>query len=328
MFTLEKDAGREFTVLNLSDMQIWEENWTVDGERSRSVVKTIEALMERVRPDLVTVSGDISYGDALEAYEYFCGFMDSFGVPWAPVLGNHDHSCGPERDREIAGVFRKSRFCLFEEGDPAIGCGNYVIRITENGRPVEGFIMIDSHNMTRYVGPDGKEAKEYDRLWPDQLGWYLDRVAELKAEGCNDTTVIMHIPPNFFRELWNIATQDDFEFRDMSIDDCTGIRWWKKDFLGAFGMRHEGICCYPEEDGTAAALIGSGSTHHLIVGHDHANNYVIPYAGITWIYTMKTGRSSYWDPDLNGGTVLTVGSSGVTSVRHEFVSPSVFSAES
>ena len=37
------------------------------------------------------------------------------------------------------------------------------------------------------------------------------------------------------------------------------------------------------------------------------------------IFALKTGLGCYWNPILNGGTVLKVNETGVCEVHHEFV---------
>ena len=37
------------------------------------------------------------------------------------------------------------------------------------------------------------------------------------------------------------------------------------------------------------------------------------------IYALKIGAGCYWNPILNGGTVISVGERGVRDVKHEYV---------
>ena len=62
-----------------------------------------------------------------------------------------------------------------------------------------------------------------------------------------------------------------------------------------------------------------GSTKNVVVGHDHVNNFVIDYCGVKLVYGLKTGAGCYWNPILNGGTVITIGENGVRGIHHEFV---------
>jgi hypothetical protein len=58
------------------------------------------------------------------------------------------------------------------------------------------------------------------------------------------------------------------------------------------------------------------------------NNWIIPYRGIRLIYALKTGAGCYWEPALNGGTVLKIDGNGVADVYHEYVDPSGIGSES
>jgi beta-galactosidase GanA len=67
-----------------------------------------------------------------------------------------------------------------------------------------------------------------------------------------------------------------------------------------------------------------GSTKNIICGHNHVNNWVVKYDGVRFIFGTKTGSGSYWEPEINGGTVFTIDENGVESVRHEYVDISEF----
>ena len=95
---LKKSKNKDFLILNLTDPHLY--NCALGDHPNPAILKyTISTLMERVHPDLITISGDIGWaglagGDA--AHRYFADFIDEFGVPWAPVWGNHDQPAGME----------------------------------------------------------------------------------------------------------------------------------------------------------------------------------------------------------------------------------------
>ena len=57
----------------------------------------------------------------------------------------------------------------------------------------------------------------------------------------------------------------------------------------------------------------------IIVGHDHNNNWIIRHKGIRFVFSLKTGPGCYWEPALNGGTVLKITSNGIGDIYHEYV---------
>ena len=104
MKRLIKEHGRDFVILNLSDPQLSNKEWG-EGEKARSILEyTVKELMERVKPDLVTVSGDIAWAGADHSYDMFAAMLERYGVPWAPVWGNHDEQGGLELTDAVAAV--------------------------------------------------------------------------------------------------------------------------------------------------------------------------------------------------------------------------------
>ncbi len=61
-----------------------------------------------------------------------------------------------------------------------------------------------------------------------------------------------------------------------------------------------------------------------ICGHNHVNNWVVKYKGVRFVFGTKTGCGSYWEPEINGSTVLTINENGVVSVNHEYVDVAEF----
>ena len=95
MFRIEKRKDEDFTVLNLSDPQIADVNLYEQDRIYNVMVNTVKELVEREKPDLITVSGDISYGSGpMDTYSFFADFIDSFQIPWSVVWGNHDNQGG------------------------------------------------------------------------------------------------------------------------------------------------------------------------------------------------------------------------------------------
>ena len=115
MRILPKTADKDFTVLNLTDIHWDIVAWAPGNQEYETVISTIQELIQRTQPDLITISGDLSWGMAVESYVAVADLMDSFGIPWAPVWGNHDYE-KPEVNRGAVEEFAKRPLCLFEAG--------------------------------------------------------------------------------------------------------------------------------------------------------------------------------------------------------------------
>jgi len=324
MFTLSKSKEKDFIVLNLSDPQMGDSEWEESHQHYKILTETVRTLVERVHPDLITVSGDLSWAGNNIAYEKLASFLDTFRIPWAPVWGNHDNQDGPEAVDKVVDGYLQHPYCLYEKGDPAIGNGNYIIRITEEGRPVEAILMMDSHDRDPWVNEQGEETWGWAKLIPEQLEWYRQQIEALKADGFTDTTMIMHIPIYAYWDAWKAAIRPDVEHEKLTVEESYNGSCWNDGYKECFGVRYEDICSYPEDEGAFALIRELGSTHHIISGHDHVNNFVIPYEGVKFIYSMKTGAGCYWKPILNGGTVLRITAQGVADVHHEYVDPAPY----
>ena len=319
MLTVQKEKDRDFLILNLTDTHLSDAEWAPGCEKRRILEGTIRTLMERVRPDLVTVSGDLSYIGNVRAYEMLADFLDSFGVPWAPVWGNHDDEEGPEAVERVVRGYLKHPLCLYERGPAELGNGNYVILVEEEGRPAEGLLMMDSHDRETFTGADGKPYVDYARLLPAQLDWMKEQIRALSAAGCADTTLILHMPIYAYRSAAEAALRAGIDGRAVTKEEADGTGVWNPGYEASFGLWREGICSPPVDEGAFDVLLEGGTTRHVIAGHDHVNTFAIPYRGIWLCYGLKTGTGSYWEEGINGGTVLRVTSRGVAEVRHEFV---------
>lgn len=322
MKVLKKKTGQDFVVLNLTDPQLGDPEWA-EGSLDRRVLEyTVEELVKRVKPDLITISGDLGWAEYTLAYDLFAELLEKFQIPWAPIWGNHDNQNGAEHVAFIVNRYRKYSHFLYEEGDPAMGNGNYVIAIEEEGKVVEGLIMMDSHNRVDYVDDKG-EVKQVDaKLLPLQMDWYRAQIHALKERGCNSATMVLHIPPYAFREASKAAFKEGLDLTKVTLQEAEGNSCWQVGYENSVGVQYEGICSHPEEDGVFALIQEEGVTKRVIAGHDHVNNWMITYQGVQLIYGLKTGAGCYWNPLLNGGTTLKVGSEGVYEVKHEYVDAS------
>lgn len=313
MFVLKKSPERDFIILNITDPQLSDEESETTHPYYKIFDDTMKILLNRTHPDLITVTGDITWSHCKTAHKRFCDYMDALGIPWAPVWGNHDCDMPGTRETKVVEFFGRKN-CLFENGDERFGNGNYIIRIDENDHPVEVLFMLDSHDREEYTNAAGVTEGVWAKLYQEQIKWLTDSAKEMPCE----CSVFLHIPIYAYREAWTAAFRaDEYDPKSVRPEESTDGKFWRID--GCSGVKYEDICSYPEDDGVIAAIESAGNIGLVVAGHDHTNNFIIPWHGTKLVYGTKLGAGCYWDAHVSGGTVITVGSSGVKEVRHEYV---------
>ncbi|MBQ3499689.1 MAG: metallophosphoesterase [Clostridia bacterium] len=304
---LKKTPGEDFVVLNLADVQLYDDE--LYEEVGMEAMALIEKLIEDTDPDLITLSGDNAWGTM--TYLKLIELVDSYGIPWGAVMGNHD---GQRCISEFWAAYHlaEAENSVFEFGPKDMGYGNYVINITENGKIVHSVYMMDTHNNREYETENGTIGG-YDHLWENQMDWY-----EWCVKGTNavagktvESTVIMHIPVVEYYDAWHAVATD--------IDEANGkLGVIENPTDDAYGRRGETGGHPPVNNGFFDLCKELGSTKNMIVGHDHVNDYSIVYQGIRLTYAVKVGRGCYFAEDMMGGTTLAINSDGEGTITQHY----------
>ncbi len=301
---LEKEPGKDFVVLNLTDVQL--EKWEAYAEKGEQTTETIDYLIKKTNPDLITLTGDNAWSTS--TYLKLIEDIDAYGIPWAPVMGNHDGSCCIN-EFWCAYEMAQAENCIFKFGPKNMGYGNYIINIKENGRIVHTLFMMDTHSDIQDENNiNGAYQSGYDNLWANQLEWYEWAVKGIKslAGYTVPSSVFIHIPLVEFKTAYDEAY--DVE------KDCFKPLY----AMTSFGKNLEGVCCAPQNNGFFSLCQRLGSTHDIIAGHDHVNYSSILYQGIRLTYSLKCGAGGYWEEGISGGTTLSINSLGLTKTEHVF----------
>ena len=361
MIKLNKTKGKDFTILNLSDPQLKETEWGLNGgdpKKSEIFKYTVDELIKRANPDLITITGDLSYPFDMAVYDKYAEYFDKVGIPFTVVWGNHDNEIDLEPVDEMVEKLSKSKYFVFEKGPRELGSGNFVIAIEEDGKIVEGMIMMDTHDALFYLPHEDTrqtminknvadlmlthkqqisafEARGYterDVKWMNpkmtskQVKWYSEQIEMLKGLGCNDTSLFIHVPIYAYATAFASAFNDNYNPLEVSVEDSYKGDCWIEGYKDSFGVKHEknpefcnSVSCYAADDGVFDAIKAGGTTKTVVCGHAHTNNYVITFEGVKLAFSLKTGAGCYWNEDLNGGTVLKIGENGVKDLYHEYV---------
>lgn len=298
--SLEKTAGEDFTILLFTDIQLW--TLVSDNRRAFAIM---DELVERTDPDLIVLPGDNVSGISTDILTLqLVSKMESYGVPWAPVFGNHDAEGNATLEWQ-GDRFEEAEHCLFDRGPTDLyGVGNYFVNIFEDGAPIYSLCFMDNG---RYIDYGDRTAETYVDY--AQIAWYKWNIEGLNAEFGTS------VPSMSFSHFAFPEMREAVEKYGILSDDG---RYVIPEDMG------QGSCAYlpgaaPVNSGFFETAKASGLTHAFF-GHDHENDARITVDGVTLSYGLKTGPSPRpWNSAKEyGGTVITIGDDGV-SVRNEVV---------
>ena len=221
----------------------------------------LNRMVEEVQPDLMLVLGDttLTARNDIE-YERFVRQMDRYEVPWACVFGNHDDE-GRADKAKLVDILLTSKNGLFEYGPSDLhGAGNYVIRLTRDGKTEQALFLMDSGSSLEF-------PEKTDGINENQVAWYQWNMEGFKAAegGYPKNMSFFHIPLPVYSEL------DSF----------------------VQGERAEDSCPSNTDGGLISAMQRLNGTH-LFAAHDHNNNFIAEKDGLKICYAMKSSYNCYF----------------------------------
>ena len=299
-FTTDED----FKVLHLTDIHIG--GGFLSLKKDAMALNAVAAMIKAEQPDLVVVTGDISFPvpysagtlNNLESAKVFAALMEQLGVYWTVAFGNHDSEAYSYYDRPAISEFYSSeefKYCLYTPGpDDVDGYGNQIINVkNSDGIITQSLYVFDSHSYTDgdFLGIFWK----YDNIHENQVQWYKDNViaynaqnnALLKEMGKEENSDIksaafFHIPLTEQRDAW-------YEYRDAGYQDTENVKL----IYGLAGESGNVVFCGMHEDNLFETMQELGSTKAIFCGHDHDNNFSIDYKGIRFTYGMSIDYLAY-----------------------------------
>ena len=314
MLTIKKAKGKDFKVLNITDTHLVTVDWENPVVRD-TFVAMIDALVEKTQPDLITMSGDISFADWIPSYKYFGDMMDKYGIPWTVCWGNHDHQAGKNQLLEYEKQYMEYTNFFYESGCYEYGVGSNTIAIDDGERVIHGLIMIDCFIPEAPTVADDDPEKGKKILAPELIEWYKKQVNTLSGMGCCETTIITHVPLYEYKLAFDEAFNSEYDRRKISFEESFDQKYWNDGYRDSFGVMAEKRVCYSDASvGLFDEMLKLGSTKNVIVGHDHVNNFSINYKGIRLTYGMAS--SSVGFKNTVGGTLITVNDEGKANICH------------
>lgn len=298
--TVEKQAGKDFVILNLADVQMCD---LEDIFHFNTIKSEIEFLVKTTNPDLITLTGDQTWSrENMVSLKLLITLLEEFNIPYAPVFGNHDY--GADGDFAIASqtfcctAYENAPHCLFSRGPSNLGgLGNYVINITENGKIFKTLFMLDSGY--------GTTITTQQIEW---LKWNAEGIKKANGGQSPQGACFLHKPLPEFAEAYFKYSRKDSSVTQISPEVHA--------YYSLSGSRQNG----------AFEVLKSYGVSDIVCGHQHGNNFTLKYQDVRLTFALKTGElGGFVDCDevyLNGATTLSFGES--TKIENHFVERNQF----
>lgn len=325
-FFVDVPTGRNPVVLQLTDPQIADgaqartkdrinqslkEFWSADNFDALVGDYTKE-IVEATNPDLILVTGDIIYGefdDNGSMTQKYVQLMESLGVPWAPILGNHDAELAMGVDW-LCQQFENAENCLFKQRE-LMGNGNYNVAIRQGGEVKRVFFMLDSNgasNAHENSIANGHTPQTVG-IFDDQIEWYEDTAKNI-IRLCPRAKIAFayHIPS----EAFSLAA---LTYNYFNYKGCKNVNIFNSALPGSgdFGLLTQPFDCW-DITGKVFNSMKDLGCDLIMVGHEHSNSASIMYEGVRLQFGQK---SSLYDstPYVNPATY---------AVKGEYVGASSF----
>lgn len=336
-FVVEVESGKEPVILQLSDTQI------IDSTQDRraepldefarnywSMAKINERLYDSLtdtinatQPDLILITGDLVYGefdDNGTVLENLIAKMESFGIPWAPVFGNHDNESAKGVDWQCQQL-ENAQHCLFKQRT-LTGNGNYTVGIKQDEVLKRVFFMMDSNGCTAMQNPNG-HSKTSVGFGQDQMDWSVDLARQIKAAS-PDTKIsfAFHIQIAAFADAYA-----KYGFTNSNtVNNPINIDKLENKAEGDFGYLGRDLKSPWDANNAFYNRIKAVGVDSIFVGHEHCNSASVVYEGIRFQFGQKIGtydRANFvqndgtvygaymgGDTPLSGGTVMIMAEDG------------------
>ncbi|KAK1934646.1 putative inactive purple acid phosphatase 29 [Phytophthora citrophthora] len=252
--------------------------------REAVMIAFLDEILDIEQPDFVVFTGDNvqaynSINDAL-GISIFTERVESRGIPWTAVFGNHDIEGGLSRDEMLKLMVDGKLFSHMKYGPRNIGgVGNYEVNVVApvdgpwgvQGSTVFRMYFLDSHSNVDTDAYPLVNTQGYEWIKESQIDFYKElSSAHTNANDSVPAVMYFHIPiPEY--ALVSSSTQE--------------------------GVKNESVASAHVNCGLFSALVEMGDVKATFVGHDHVNEYCYLRQGIQLCYGGGIGFGRAYGSD-------------------------------
>lgn len=330
-FFVDVPEGREIKVLQITDTQIIDSSTDTHGyiqdattiASYRNTVdhdsmdiycfKYLRELIEETQPDFIIMTGDNVYGkydDDGHILTRLIECMESFGIPWAPIIGNHDAATALGIDW-VCEQYEKAENCLFKQRSLS-GNGNYTVGIRQGGELKRLFVMLDSNGYSDSPSTANGHTYTTRGFANDQIEWYTNTVTAVKtAVPGVKVSFVFHIQmAKFYYDLQEVygdtifptkntmnmqASIDAIEGKEEGDFGFVGETWFAYPWYGSIASGEESAFdgLQGKETDVYNGIVELG-VDSIFIGHAHMDaSSVVNSDGIRVQFGLKSSRHDY-----------------------------------
>ena len=294
MLKFNKDG--KFGILLFGDLH--EKPDCRESLRFKDMQKLMNASLERYKPDLCVLLGDIFDTEVCrddpaafsEYIELLCRPMTSKGIPVAAIMGNHEHDPGCD-DEVIKAYSELSGVMMRCEGVPGKADYKEILYSHDGKKPLAALWFLDSNNLCA-----DESASKYDYVHTDQIEWFekeSEKLREINGGKPMPSYIFQHIPVPEEYELLRPAKLYEIPWSVDGFGKQSGTRFVKAE--GTQGYLGEGPCSPDINNGQFESWKRTGGVRAAFFGHDHLNDFSGFVDGIFLAQHKTAGFRAYTD---------------------------------
>lgn len=268
----------KFKIVQVTDAHIVADSVT----NSMESIVMLQQVLDAEKPDLVIFTGDIVTGGKYkEGFDMISAPVISRNIPYATILGNHDHEQNLSRE-EVGKLLMTypGNLSRMSKTDGMAGIGNFVLEVKgPRGDQVKAILYcMDSNAYSTIPG-----VKGYGWFTTEQIDWYKTQSNIYKDQNRGNplpALAFFHIPlPEY----------------SIGYTDTTHL---------LIGNHKEDACAPKINTGMFAAMLMQGDVMGTFVGHDHVNDYIFNYYNIALAYGRFSGSKNTYTKLKNGVRII------------------------